>query len=113
MGRTIAQAKALDELLAKTDEAVALVLELRVPDSVLEERICGRWIHKSSGRSYHATFKPPKSKPVGQAAAKGNMFDDVTGEQLIQRADDTPAALTKRLTKYHAETVPVLVHYGP
>ena len=100
--RTIAQAKALDELLAKTDEAVALVLELRVPDSVLEERICASWIHKSFGRSYHTKFKPPKS----------GMNDDETGEPLMQRPDDTAAALVPRLKEFHGQTVPLLGHYS-
>jgi len=111
--RTPEQACSLDKILAKSGEKVNSVISLQVPDNKLQERICGRWIHKSSGRSYHATFKPPKSKPAGQPAANGNMFDDVTGEQLIQRPDDTPAALKERLTKYHSETVPVLAHYDP
>ena len=55
------QAKALDELLAENGECVNSVLSLEVPDSILEERICGRWIHKKSGRSYHVKFAPPKS----------------------------------------------------
>ena len=59
--RTLVQAKALDELLAENGECVNSVLSLEVPDSVLEERICGRWIHKKSGRSYHVKFAPPKS----------------------------------------------------
>ena len=50
--RTVEQAKKLDEVLAKNGEAVAKVVELQVPDAVLEERICGRWVHKASGRSY-------------------------------------------------------------
>ena len=41
------------------------------------------------------------------------MRDDVTGEALMQRGDDKPEALKKRLTKYHSETVPVLNHYEP
>ena len=59
--RTLVQAKALDEVLAEGGECVNSVLSLEVPDSVLEERICGRWIHKKSGRSYHVKFAPPKS----------------------------------------------------
>ena len=59
--RTLVQAKALDELLAENGECVNSVLSLEVPDSILEERICGRWIHKKSGRSYHVKFAPPKS----------------------------------------------------
>jgi len=47
--RTLAQARALDEMLATSSEAVKTVLEFNVPDSVLTERICGRWIHKATG----------------------------------------------------------------
>lgn len=91
------------------------VVELEVPDAVLEERICGRWIHKKSGRSYHVKYAPPKSmklsnegKPVPET-----MLDDETGEPLMQRGDDTPTALVKRLQGYHSETVPILNHYKP
>ena len=45
-------------------EALAIfakVVELQVPDAVLEERICGRWTHKESGHTYHVTNRPPKS----------------------------------------------------
>ena len=61
--RTVEQAKKLDEVLAKNGEAVAKVVELRVPDAVLEERICGRWVHKASGRSYHVKFNRPRACP--------------------------------------------------
>ena len=54
--RTLAQSKMLDKELAKTGEAVSRVIELSVPDAVLTERICGRWVHKSSGRSYHLSL---------------------------------------------------------
>jgi len=111
--RTTAQAKALDEmLLSGHGEKVSSVIELNVPDSVLEERICGRWIHKSSGRSYHVKFNPPKSYKGGSPSA-ANMLDDETGESLYQRPDDTAAALVKRLEGYHSSTVPILDHYRP
>ena len=54
--RTVAQAQMLDAMLAESGEAVNNVLVLKVPDEVLEERICGRWIHKGTGRSYHVAF---------------------------------------------------------
>lgn len=111
--RTIDQAKALDRMLAENGEAVSTVMALEVPDSVLEERICGRWIHKSSGRSYHNKFNPPKSMKVGEDGkpVEGTMLDDETGEPLIQRADDTAEALKKRLASYHGDTVPILDYY--
>lgn len=113
--RTLAQARALDKMLAEEGACVTKVIELEVPDSVLEERITGRWIDKASGRSYHVKYAPPKSmkldangKPIPES-----MKDDVTGAQLIQRPDDTAQALTKRLRSYHKETVPILAHYKP
>ena len=91
---------------------VNYVVALEVPDAVLTERICGRWVHKASGRSYHAKFSPPKS--LGdQAPTVETMVDDETGEPLMQRADDTEEALGKRLEGDHAQTVPILAHYDP
>lgn len=46
--RTLVQAKELDKMLAEEGARVTKVIELQVPDEVLEERICGRWIHKKS-----------------------------------------------------------------
>jgi adenylate kinase len=113
--RTLPQAVALDKMLAQEGARVTRVIELEVPDSVLEERITGRWIHKDSGRSYHVKYAPPKSmkldangKPI-----ESSMKDDVTGELLMQRKDDTADALTKRLQGYHNETIPILKHYAP
>merc|ERR1711967_170197 len=56
--RTTAQAQALDGILEKSNEEINSVVAIEVPDEKLEDRICGRWIHKASGRSYHATYKP-------------------------------------------------------
>ena len=113
--RTLVQAKELDKMLSEEGARVTKVVELQVPDEVLEERICGRWIHKKSGRSYHVKYAPPKSmkkdddgKPIANS-----MVDDVTGEPLMQRPDDTASALVKRLKGYHGETVPILNHYAP
>lgn len=113
--RTVGQAKALDKLLAKGGETVNSVIELSVPDSVLEERVCGRWIHKASGRSYHVKFAPPASQQLGSDGkpVAATMLDDVTGEPLYQRSDDTASALKSRLASYHGKTVPILAHYAP
>jgi adenylate kinase len=113
--RTLKQARALDAMLAHEGAVVTKVIELQVPDSVLEERICGRWIHKGSGRSYHVKFAPPKSMKLDSNGVpiKETMKDDATGEPLMQRSDDTAAALTKRLQGYHKDTVPILDHYKP
>jgi adenylate kinase len=59
--RTVSQAEQLDALLAESKEEVSNVIALVVADEVLADRICGRWIHKASGRSYHAKHMPPNS----------------------------------------------------
>merc|ERR1719313_2084178 len=111
--RTVEQAKMLDEMLASSGDKVSIVLALEVPDEVLTERICGRWVHKASGRSYHVKFAKPKSLGEGDKPSETTMLDDETGEPLMQRADDTEEALGKRLESYHAQTVPILDHYSP
>lgn len=111
--RTIAQAKMLDGMLAAMGDKVTHVVSLEVPEALLEERICGRWIHKATGRSYHVTKVRPKSLKPGMTPSPQTMLDDETGEPLMQRADDTKEALRSRLEAYHSETKPILGHYEP
>ena len=96
--RTIPQAEAMKAAGVKID----YVLEIDVPDSAIIERMSGRRVHVSSGRTYHVTFNPPKT------AGK----DDVTGEDLIQREDDAEATVRKRLDVYHQQTRPLVDYYG-
>ena len=110
--RTVEQTKMLDAMLGDAGDKVTYVVALDVPDAILTERICGRWVHKESGRSYHIKFAPPKS--LGdQEPSEATMLDDETNEPLMQRKDDTEEALKSRLEAYHAQTVPILDHYGP
>eukprot|EP00941_MAST-03F_sp_MAST-3F-sp1_P003922 g3922.t1 len=115
--RTLAQARALDEMLAQNGECVSKVIALECPDGELEKRVCGRWMHKKSGRSYHVTFKglQPKSMKLDSAGQpiKSTMLDDETGEPLYQRSDDTKEAFPNRLRSYHLHTMPILEHYRP
>lgn len=111
--RTVEQAKLLDGMLKDLGNEVTAVVALDVPDGALTERICGRWIHKASGRSYHASRMPPKSLKSGTKPTPKNMLDDDTGEPLHQRPDDTEEALKSRLDAYYKETLPVLGHYEP
>lgn len=106
--RTIEQAAMLDDVLYPMK--VGLVLALDVREEVLVDRICGRWIHEKSGRSYHSKHNPPKSLGTSEPSAE-TMRDDETNEALVQRADDTEEALQKRLAAYYAQTVRVLDHY--
>ncbi|CAD6267938.1 unnamed protein product [Miscanthus lutarioriparius] len=100
--RTVTQAQKLDEMLAKQGANVDKVLNFAIDDAILEERITGRWIHSASGRTYHTKFAPPKSLGV----------DDVTGEPLIQRKDDTAEVLKSRLEAFHRQTEPVIDYYS-
>lgn len=101
--RTVPQAVMLDKMLAEERVGkIDKVIEFKIPDEVLVERICGRLIHQASGRSYHEKFHPPKVP----------MTDDVTGEPLMRRKDDNEATLTKRLAAFHAETKPVVDYYA-
>lgn len=99
--RTVGQAAKLDKLLKKRNEPLDAVVEFKIDDSLLVRRICGRWFHLASGRSYHEEFHPPKVAGV----------DDLTGEPLIRRADDNPETLKKRLEAYHAQTFPLVGYY--
>ena len=68
----------------------------------MKKRILGRLIHKPSGRTYHEEFNPPKE----------SMKDDVTGEALERRSDDTTETLNARLNTYHKQTMPLVNHRG-
>ncbi|MBA0581053.1 hypothetical protein Gorai_023245, partial [Gossypium raimondii] len=132
--RTVVQAQKLDEMLGKQGAKIDKVLNFAIDDSILEERITGRWIHPSSGRTYHTKFAPPKvpglddaNEALAQLAkveALGlecpgsrltmcrSLSFIVTGEPLIQRKDDTPAVLKSRLEAFHRQTEPVIDYYG-
>lgn len=95
--RTLAQAQAL----AQSGIALDCVIELAVPDEVLIKRLTGRWVHPQSGRTYHVTEHPPMRAG----------YDDATGEALVQREDDTPETVRRRLTVYHELTQAVGLYY--
>lgn len=95
--RTIAQADAMKNAGVVLD----FVLEIDVPDDAIVERMSGRRSHQPSGRTYHVTFNPPKVPGI----------DDVTGEPLVQRADDSEETVKKRLEVYHAQTRPLVDYY--
>ncbi len=96
--RTIPQAEALKEAGVVIDN----VVEIAVDDEEIVQRIAGRRVHEASGRVYHVVYNPPK------VAGK----DDVTGEDLIQRADDTEETVRKRLEIYHSQTKPLIEYYS-
>jgi len=96
--RTIVQADALKAAGVKLD----LVLEIEVPDAVIVERMSGRRVHVASGRTYHVKYNPPR--------VEGR--DDVTGEELILRADDHEDTVKKRLAVYKHQTQPLVEYYA-
>lgn len=100
--RTVPQAKILDDLLTKEKLTIDRVINLSIDDELLIKRVTGRLIHAASGRTYNIYFSPPK------VAGK----DDVTGEPLMKRGDDTEEKLRTRLQEFHAKTKPVLDYYG-
>ncbi|PWN88149.1 ADK-domain-containing protein [Acaromyces ingoldii] len=103
--RTRRQAEMLDESLLRTGSdagpPVNLVLHLDVPDDVVMSRILDRWIHEPSGRTYNDRFNPPK--------VKGH--DDVTGEALVKRVDDSPETIKARLQSFRKSTQPMIDYY--
>lgn len=94
--RTVGQADALWKV-----QPVDVVLNLVVPFEVIIDRVKNRWVHLPSGRVYNIGFNTPK--------VEGK--DDVTGEDLIQRPDDKPEAVRKRLEIYDSVTRPVIQFY--
>ena len=96
--RTIPQAEAMKAAGVKLD----YVLEIDVPFDAIIERMSGRRSHPASGRTYHVTFNPPKVAGV----------DDVTGEPLVQRADDQEDTVKKRLQVYSDQTRPLVDYYS-
>jgi adenylate kinase len=96
--RTIPQADAMKAAGVKLD----YVLEIDVPFDAIIERMSGRRSHAASGRTYHVKFNPPKVAGL----------DDITGEPLIQRADDHEETVKKRLDVYSAQTRPLVDYYS-
>lgn len=95
--RTIPQAEALQQAGVAIDH----VIEIYVPDEEIVARISGRRVHEGSGRVYHVIHNAPKVADQ----------DDVTGEALVQRADDQEETVRKRLAIYHDQTEPLVSFY--
>jgi adenylate kinase len=97
--RTIKQGEALERALEEHGRRLTAVLLIDVPDEEIVRRLSGRRISKS-GRVYHVEFDPPKHE--GKC--------DVDGSNLVQREDDKPETIRKRLKVYHDQTEP-LIHF--
>ena len=95
--RTLGQAKILDDMGVSFSHVIEIVVE----DDVIVNRMSGRRVHPGSGRNYHIDYNPPKTEGI----------DDVSGEALIQREDDKPETVLKRLDVYHEQTEPLTNFY--
>lgn len=100
--RTLQQAKALDEVLAAKGRKLNAVVELKVDDQRLVDRITGRFTCSKCGAGYHDSFKKPKKEGV---------CDSCGGTTFTRRADDNAETVTNRLMVYYRETSPLLGYY--
>ena len=99
--RNVAQAKSLDEMLAKYDLAIDQVVFMDAPEKNLIERLCGRLICRACGFGFHRQYSPPE---------KSGYCDRCDGE-LYQREDDREDVISQRLEVYHEQTEPLLKFY--
>ena len=99
--RTVIQAEKLSTILDDFNGKIDKVINLFLDDSVIEERLAGRLICKSCGKSYHKLFAIPKVT---------NVCDDCGGD-LYQRSDDNLESVRQRLEVYHSVTEPLIKHY--
>ena len=100
--RTIAQAEALDEMLTKMDVRLDHVIEMKVDDGILVDRISGRFSCANCGTGYHDRFQKPQKEGV---------CDSCGGREFTRRKDDNAETVTSRLEAYHAQTAPLLPYY--
>ena len=100
--RTTPQAEALDLMLRDKQMALDHVIELRVYDATLVERIAGRFTCARCGTGYHDRFKP---------TAVAGICDVCGGTEFTRRADDKAETVGARLEAYHGQTAPLLPYY--
>jgi adenylate kinase len=99
--RTVAQAEALDELLQSRGRGLPRAVYFEISRPLLEERLLGRWTNPRNGRVYHEKFNPPQVAGI----------DDEDGGELIQREDDKPETIKRRLDVFEAQTMPLVAYY--
>ncbi len=100
--RTLGQAEALDKMLKDQAMEIDFVIELKVDDAELTQRISGRYSCEKCGSGYHDNFKQPKAEGV---------CDECGSEKFTRRADDKAETVAERLKTYHKQTAPLLPYY--
>jgi len=100
--RTIGQAEMLEQALEKRGRRLTAVLLIDAPDEEVVRRLSGRRTCAKNGHVYHVEFDPPKNEGVC----------DQDGSRLIQRDDDKPETVQKRLAVYHEQTEPLIIWYS-
>jgi adenylate kinase len=99
--RTVPQAQALDKQLSQMGRRITAVLLIDVPDQEVVRRLSGRRVCVKAGHNYHVEFDPPKREDVC----------DQDGSRLMQRDDDKPEVIERRLRVYHEQTEPLVDYY--
>ena len=99
--RTLEQAGALEEMLRKLGRGVTAALLIDVPDEEVVRRLSGRRMCVKAGHNYHVELDPPKHEGVC----------DQDGSRLVQRDDDKPDVIQRRLAVYHEKTRPLVDYY--
>ena len=99
--RTIPQAEALTEALAKMGQKMDYAIDVNVPDENIVRRMSGRRACVGCGATYHVEYAPTKKEGIC----------DVCGAELILRDDDKPETVQKRLNVYHEQTQPLIDYY--
>ncbi len=99
--RTVAQAEALDAMLLERGREMPAAIAFKIDRATLEERLLGRWTNPRNGRVYNERFNPPRQPRI----------DDEDGGPLVQREDDKPETVARRLDVFERETLPLVAYY--
>ncbi|USO01058.1 MAG: nucleoside monophosphate kinase [Alphaproteobacteria bacterium] len=99
--RTLSQVYGLDTVLCNKSMRISAVVHFHIPDDLIIERLSGRLSCVQCKAIYNLLYNPPTN----------NLICDACGANLLQRSDDEPAAIRKRLTLHHEKSAPILAVY--